>query len=82
MGLYIFDSRLSCAHFRLNCGKIIPIIEFYNSIMGFDNFEHGQNNSMMEYYSFENRLVNYTLWTYVLPMTACLMGKLFQLWAQ
>ena len=50
--------------------------------MGFDNFENGQNNSMMGYYSFKNGLVNYTLWTYVLPMMACLMGKLFQLWAQ
>ena len=77
MGLYRFEIRLICAHFRLYCGKIIPIIEFYNSIMGFDNFEHGQNNSMMGYYSFKNGLVNYTLWTHVLPMMACPMGKLF-----
>ena len=77
MGLYRFDSRLSCAHFRLYCGKIIPIIEFYNSIMGLHNFEHGQNNLMMGYYSFNNGLVNNTLWTYVFPLLACPMGKLF-----
>ena len=77
IGLCRFDSRLICAHFRLYCGKIIPIIQFYNSIMGFHNFEHGQNNSMMGYYSFKNGLVNYTLWTYVLPMMACLMENYF-----
>ena len=67
MGLYSFDSRLSCAHFRLYC----------NSIMGLNNFEHGQKNLMMGYYSFRNELVNNTLWTYVLPILACPMGKLF-----
>ena len=45
--------------------------------MGLNNFEHGQNNLMMGYYSFTNGLVNNTLWTYVCPMMACLMGKLF-----
>ena len=53
MGLYWFDSKLIFAHFCLYCGKRIPIIEFYNSIMGFYNFKDGQNNSMMGYYSFE-----------------------------
>jgi len=77
MSLYRFDSRLSCAHFRLYCEKIIPMIEFNNLIIGLNKFEHGQNNLMMGYYSFKNRLVNYILWTYVFPMMACLMGKLF-----
>ena len=77
MGIYRFDSRLSCAHFRLYCGKTIPIIEFYNSILGLNNFEHGQNYLMMGCYLFENGLVNNTLWTYVFPMLACPMGKLF-----
>ena len=77
MGLYRFDSRSSCAHFCLYCGKIIPIIEFYNSIMGLNNFEHGQNNLIMGHYSFKNELVNNTLWTYVFPMMAYPMGKLF-----
>ena len=79
MGLYRFDSRLSCDHFRLYCGKIIPIIEFYNSIMGLNNFEHGQNNLMMGYDSFRNRLVNNTLWTYVFAILVCPMGKLFSI---
>ena len=77
MGIYRFDSRLSCAHFCLYCGKIIPIIEFYNSIMGLNNFEHGQNYLIMGCYLFENRLVNNTLWTYAFPMLVCPMGKLF-----
>ena len=75
MGLYRFDSRLSCAHFRLYCGKIIPIIEFYNSIMGLHNFEHGQNNLMMGYYSFKNELVNNTLLTYVFSHDGLSNGK-------
>ena len=54
MGIYRFDSILSCDHFRLYCGKIIPIIEFYNSIMGLNKFEHDQNNLMMGCYLFEN----------------------------
>ena len=50
--------------------------------MGLNNFEHGQNNLMMGYYSFKNEIVNNTLLTHVFPMMACPMGKLFQLWAQ
>ena len=45
--------------------------------MGLNNFEHGQNYLMMGCYLFENGLVNNTLWTYVFPMLACPMGKLF-----
>ena len=47
--------------------------------MGLNNFEHGQNNLMMGYYSFKNGLVNNTLWTSVFPMMACPMGKLFSI---
>ena len=82
MGIYRFDSRLSCAHFRLYCGKIIPIIEFYNSIMGLHNFEHGQNNLMMEYYSFKNRLVNNTYGLMFCPSWPVLWENYFELWAQ
>ena len=100
MGLYWFDSKLIFAHFRLYCGKRIPIIKFYNSIMGFYNFEDGLGYCingfifcplwpvfwgkwlMMRYYSFQNGLVYYTLWTYVFPMMACLIEKPFWLWEQ
>jgi hypothetical protein len=82
MGLYRFDSRLSCAHFRLYCGKIIPIIEFYNSIMGLHNFEHGQNNLMIGYYSFKNRLVNNTYGLMFCPSWPVLWENYFELWAQ
>ena len=50
--------------------------------MGLHNSEHGQNNSIMGYYSFKNGLVNNILWTYVLPMLACPMGKLFWIMGQ
>ena len=83
MGLYWFDSKLIFAHFRLYCGEIITIIEFYNSIMGFDNFEHGQNNLIMGgILFFREWACKLYIMDLCFPMMACLIGKLLQLWAQ